>query len=98
MEQAETGAAPAALAAMIDQLRGVLTELCAVADERTAGFAEAEAALLARARGVGGRSSRLIAQFSGTSTATTCAGVSPEFRQRCSTHDGKCRASPAATT
>jgi argininosuccinate lyase len=48
--RAEGGAAPAALAAMIGNLRDVLVELGAAADQRTAGFAAAEAALLASAR------------------------------------------------
>jgi argininosuccinate lyase len=48
--RAEGGAAPAALAAMIGNLRDVLVELRAAADQRTAGFAAAETALLASAR------------------------------------------------
>jgi argininosuccinate lyase len=50
--RAEGGAAPAALAAMIADLREVLADLGAAAAERTAGFAAAEEALLAQARAV----------------------------------------------
>ena len=79
-------------------LRDVLVELRAAADQRTAGFAAAETALLARARASAAEPVRLTGQASGTSTATISAVVSPELRHRCSSHEGKCSASPAATT
>jgi argininosuccinate lyase len=50
--RAEGGAAPAALAAMIADLRGVLADIGDAAAERVAGFTAAEEALLERARAV----------------------------------------------
>ena len=48
--RAEGGAAPAALAAMIADLRAVLGELDAAARDRASGFAASEALLLEQAR------------------------------------------------